>query len=597
MLFARRWCIIMHMNVSNGLILRVAVAAVFLLALSTTSSGANSRLPGLPPLPGIPSVPNANQAVSDAVAKQIVAALDKTFNDDAPIRISVSDAFPTIASLPGGNFSPASGAAANFALQELRAGDLRPGDYAIAARGYCMNVHAHAPSANTFRLAPLRGKWADIVIALNARAPASSYSPVDVQVLSWSLQAGMKYAEMSSRSKTVVDALLPEFKPRLQQSFYEQLQSTFNRLAAVPGAPSFDAILDRMGETGAAIRAIRDARATLIADADDYDRLVTAFNLGRANAPGDSGITPWSIVANDVYARLIAPGSFLDVATVEVRVGRTARVSLAYSGGGLDLPVAPLAGLWLAQSGSPVDPSQWVGVPSAAVQPLSLSPTQTPAPTPSPCTKDLTAPGNLFYGVPKGSLMQDYKPCAKCHGGIDVQQGTARGVPVYLDLRDQIDLSSIPGASTYGSGPAQLVDVHTNGIIKQPYNTNVMVTDKNGNPVFNDGYGGAVDMNAHYSYQRADGSTGTLNLRVEYEHLITPDFPPYDNDGKPIPFNDPCATLGPDMTNKSLTPDQVGKHPLVGYLGATQHAHVHVQIQLPSGSYIDPKLVLGSGHI
>src|SRR5262249_31399293 len=137
---------------------------------------------------------------------------------------------------------------------------LPPGDYAISVMTYCMNLHAHAPHHNKYRLAPITGKWADIIAALNGRV-GTRYSPGDVQVLSRSLQAGMKYSEMSSHSRKIVDAVLADFKPRLQQSFCELLQQRWAQLSAnVPGAPSFEQALNQMGDVGKAIKEVRDAR-------------------------------------------------------------------------------------------------------------------------------------------------------------------------------------------------------------------------------------------------------------------------------------------------------------------------------------------------
>ncbi|HEV2878592.1 MAG TPA: hypothetical protein VGW96_03330, partial [Candidatus Eremiobacteraceae bacterium] len=326
-------------------------------------------------LPSIPSIPNPQQAGKDYASKQIVKALGDTFFQEQPVRVSLSDAFPTVAQLPGGRFHSAPQATVErlFASGHDGRVTLPAGDYAVSIMTYCMNVHAHAPRRNTFHLAPIRGKWADIVAALNGRV-GTRYSPMEVQVLSWSLQAGMKYSELSSRSRQIVDAVIPEFKPRMQQSFLEVLHARWSQLSSnIPGVPSFDQALNNMGDVGRAIIEVRNARDTLVANANDYDRIASEFaNIGAPRVSnGGSGATPWSIIAPGVYARLRNKATFLSPGVLQIRVtaeaaGQPAQVA-ATNLRGLGTSVA-------VGGGADVPIPSYAGAPTAAVQPLGMTP-------------------------------------------------------------------------------------------------------------------------------------------------------------------------------------------------------------------------------
>jgi hypothetical protein len=329
---------------------------------------------GFPVIPGVPSVPSVHQATQAAVSKAIIQSMGATFFAEQPVRVSASDAYPTVAILPGGPFRPVSQASLQLLFAQARDGRVRlpAGDYALSVMTYCMNLHAHAPHRNKYRLAPITGKWADIVAALNGRV-GTRYSPGAVQVLSWSLQAGMKYSEMSSRSRQIVDAVLPEFKPRLQQSFYEILQQRWAQLSAnVHGVPSFEQALNQLGDVGKAIREVRDARNTLIANANNFDRIAAQFaNIGTPRIAGIHGPTPWSVIAPGVYARMRNRGSLLSLGVLQIRVtSQVASTELRVASAGTQG-----LGKTVADAGTASVPiPTYAGSPDAAVQPLSMTP-------------------------------------------------------------------------------------------------------------------------------------------------------------------------------------------------------------------------------
>src|SRR5262249_41184150 len=97
-------------------------------------------------------------------------------------------------------------------------------------------------------------------------------------------------------------------------------------------------------------------------------------------------------------------------------------------------------------------------------------------------------------------------------------------------------------------------------------------------------YGGVVGLACSYAYTKQDGSHGRFTLYVEYLHLITPDFLPKDGNNNPITADTWKATgkgsgFGPKMQDHAqLSFDELTGSPpiLVGYLGATQFPHVHI---------------------
>ncbi|HXW52390.1 MAG TPA: hypothetical protein VEJ41_10400, partial [Candidatus Acidoferrales bacterium] len=189
---------------------------------------------GLPSLPGLPSVPSANQAAKGVASNELLKQFGDWFNLNRPVYVSGNDVLPTIANLPGGAFHPASFAVTRKLFAGAPSGviHLPPGDYNVTVVTYCMGHQNQGPWRNKFLLAPIKGAWSDIVVALNYRAAGSRFTPPQIQVLSWSLQAGMDYQEMSAQSQQVIDGLLPEYKSRLAGDFYDRARDEWNSLSS-----------------------------------------------------------------------------------------------------------------------------------------------------------------------------------------------------------------------------------------------------------------------------------------------------------------------------------------------------------------------------
>jgi N-acetylmuramoyl-L-alanine amidase len=202
------------------------------------------------------------------------------------------------------------------------------------------------------------------------------------------------------------------------------------------------------------------------------------------------------------------------------------------------------------------------------------------------------------------------------HLGIDVSTSNAhgggaddprRGLPVYAAIAPTIDLhdlntvramrneEAMSGLGIGGQGTASLRDAM---VFLQPWKSQ------------DDGaYGGVVGLACRYGHTTADGSAGIFTLYLEYLHLITSAFLPKDGQGRVISAESWAATgkgtgFGPRMHDGAhlSANDLTGGDPLlVGYLGATQFPHVHIQAAYGGGEQgylrtprFDPTVMLRS---
>ncbi|XGV98456.1 MAG: hypothetical protein ACAF41_05870 [Leptolyngbya sp. BL-A-14] len=362
---------------SKSLLMGIIVTAIVGFIAPPLGAKTIAGLFGLP----IPSLPIPGGSVEDllkgAIADQAIKALGSTLQNEAPIESSSQATFPTVNQLPGKAFKP--NAMPTTLMAQLRTATdgavaLQPGDYRIPVDVFCMKVSAHSPAGHRYLLAPLKGKWADIIVALNARSAGSTIPHKQLQVLSWNLQAGMKYEELATEQRAIVDQLLPDYEGRLSHSFYEQIESTWSQLSGtVPGLPSMDSALGRLGTVGTAIVTLRQTRETLLRYGNNFDALSNAFVLpGQANTPIDGANTPWSQVSPRVYARLVTQGTYADPGELQIRVMAEAPVGAASQ---RLVAATNLAGLNLAATPAKVPLANLVGDPQdSSVQPLSMSP-------------------------------------------------------------------------------------------------------------------------------------------------------------------------------------------------------------------------------
>lgn len=182
------------------------------------------------------------------------------------------------------------------------------------------------------------------------------------------------------------------------------------------------------------------------------------------------------------------------------------------------------------------------------------------------------------------------------HLGIDVSLSNAkgegisdprRGLPVYAAVKTSIPLADLNmvrtadgvGMGLKGSGDAALLNAL---VLVQPWSDG-------GNA-----YGGVLGLACRFEYTDDKSTKQKLTLYIEFLHLITSKFPPKDGSGKIIPLKDWVEAhpgkldFGPLMKNNStLKPSEFdpANLPLVGYLGATEFPHVHIQAAFATGEH------------
>lgn len=272
-------------------------------------------------------LPNVFGGASDLPVKVALASFGKSLARQLPIASSPDDAYPTTLNLPGGAFAP-SRRASTIArqLHDSRDGTipLRPGDYSFVVDVFCMKAHATSPSAHSYLVAALHGSAADIITALNSRLPSFALDHHAVQVLSWNIQAGLPYGSMQAPQRSIVDKVVPDYRDRLSGDVYQRIRDQYSQIStSVPGMPSFEDALVRLGPAGEAVTTLQALRQQLSQPAPSYAELARSLVPEApamvATVVQPSG-TPWSRYSDRVFVRFVTTGNYATPGTYQVRV-------------------------------------------------------------------------------------------------------------------------------------------------------------------------------------------------------------------------------------------------------------------------------------
>jgi hypothetical protein len=261
----------------------------------------------------------------DFAVKAALSTFGKSLGDQLPIVVAAADAFATVPSLPGAPFAPATGQNIAALLRESRDGTvaLPPGDYAFSVGVFCMRATSGSPNAHRYLVAPLHGSAADIITALNSRIPSYSVDHHLLQVLSWDIQAGMAYSAMQPDQRAAVDRIIPEYRSRLNADVYERIRDQYTATTqSIPGMPSFEEALTRIGPVGAQVVALQNLRRQLAQPPPTFEQLARALVpvLPAGSAPNPTGETPWSRYSERVFVRFVTAGNYATPGTYQVRV-------------------------------------------------------------------------------------------------------------------------------------------------------------------------------------------------------------------------------------------------------------------------------------
>jgi hypothetical protein len=219
---------------------------------------------------------------------------------------------------------------------------------------------------------------------------------------------------------------------------------------------------------------------------------------------------------------------------------------------------------------------------------------------------------DLHYGVEKGEIMDHFyrnpaerqslgrKTGRSRHYGIDVTRsgGTngsikdpRRGAPVYATLLPKVSIDTLNSTWVVGEGDKALTGLSLDGSGNATLDHAIIKVQPWGKPNDDDAYGGVIRMNCRYNYNCNDGTIKQFTIGLEYLHLITETYLPKDKSGAKATLDEWNALgrgigFGPQMVNnaKLAAADLTGTSPvLVGFLGATQTPHTHIQAAFAHG--------------
>jgi len=253
----------------------------------------------------------------------VTPELEKFYVAQAPIQPVSVGAFEVVPQLPGGAFKP-SFQKSSFAYDSNGILQLGYGDYIIPVMTYCMKVAGGSPSAIIYSLSRLQGTRANLIKELNQKA-LPQFPPSEIQILSWSLQAGLSYDDFTPQSGHVFDIVLPNRKDEIKDSFLKMFQDKWNQISEKTNGlfPNFeeasDDFLKGLGSFGNDILILKNFQKNLNQYGDDYPRLSAIINIDDSIGPVQE-TTGWSKINDQVYARFLTSGHFQDIGQIQIRI-------------------------------------------------------------------------------------------------------------------------------------------------------------------------------------------------------------------------------------------------------------------------------------
>ncbi len=305
------------------------------------------------------------------------AVFAKQFKDiaqkNAPVTISSDNLYPVTESLPGNEFNPSILDLRNAQQDDV----IPPGDYIIPVDVYCLQKVASSPKGHRYLLGQYGGKRKEVLAALNKAATKSDIPHKDLQNLSWAIQAGVSYKEMPDSMQVMVNKLIPDYRSKLKQEWWKEVESAWNQGSKLLNLPSFDRfVTSNFGEFGSTLLAFRQTHQRLVNRGQDWRNLSNIFIIDNGiQGVGNVSATPWSKVADNIHARFVTEGNAQDVGLLMLRVGDKQNGKEA-SNGNKALPLIPI----LAAALTVYDVYDLVTTLSAIpegngnIQPLAMSP-------------------------------------------------------------------------------------------------------------------------------------------------------------------------------------------------------------------------------
>jgi hypothetical protein len=274
-------------------------------------------------------LPFDNNDIRNETVKLLIKTLkpqvETVFSEAAPIAPVERSSYPLVFPPPGNSFDPRNNI--NRELTYDLNGNLllSPGDYVIPVMTYCMKQTGSSPSGHIYSLSKLEGTRAMMIRELNLQAPAK-FNEQDIQIVSWSLQAGLTYDEMTKESQKIIDEVIPQFKIQLRESFLSTLEKKWNKVSddshgLIPSfSESSENLLTELGEVGQKIIEIRRFKAQLHDVGNDYSRLSELINTASLLTKKEAPEAAWSQIASNIYARFVTAGHHQEIGFIQIRI-------------------------------------------------------------------------------------------------------------------------------------------------------------------------------------------------------------------------------------------------------------------------------------
>ncbi|KYC43478.1 hypothetical protein WA1_10450 [Scytonema hofmannii PCC 7110] len=333
------------------------------------------------------------------LAKQIRELAEK----NAPVTASSNNLYPLVSSLPGGSFRP------NILDLEGASPDqiLPAGDYVIPVKVYSLQRVASSPNGHRYLLGKYGGSRKEVLAAFNRSAASSDVSQKDLQNLSWAVQAGASYKDMPAEMQALVDRLIPQYRSALKPGWWEEIEQIWNQSSQALRLHSLQEFLTRnLGDTGRSLFAMKQVRDRLVAKGGNWQNLADLF-LMNDGTPGAGNVlaTPWSQLAEGVYARFVTEGNANDTGLLQLRImdGKVAQKGMTNENKGI--PLLPIIARAMTVYELYEIITKLVALPEGKknIQPLTMSPDLFSV------TKDIVEIGIKFCerkSAPRGRLLK-----------------------------------------------------------------------------------------------------------------------------------------------------------------------------------------------
>jgi hypothetical protein len=231
--------------------------------------------------------------------------------------------FPQVQNIAGNSFTEKNVNKVTFSIDSTGDFLFSPGDYSIPVMTYCMKSSSSSPAGHTYTISRIKGRLAPIIRELNLKAP-KFFSSSDIQIVLWSLEAGLSYEEMTERSKKIIDLIIPQYRDKLKESVFSTFEQKWNNISdksdgKLPSlSESMDNIDGQLGETGFRLKEMRDLRNKLREVGHNYEELRRLIDTSPSNKNGSK--TPWSKISENIYLRFVTEGSFGNIGFLQIRV-------------------------------------------------------------------------------------------------------------------------------------------------------------------------------------------------------------------------------------------------------------------------------------